>query len=116
MPLEQYKKRTIAIAKGEYKPQRDEPKIWFRSLKSLAHVLSEDNQELLKLILETQPKSIKQLESTTGRSANNLLRTLRMMEIYGFVKLKAGQTGGRGRTPLIPEVIYSGVEVEVVFC
>ncbi len=116
MSLDQYKKRTIAIAKGEYKPHKDEPKIWFRSLKSLANVLSEENQELLKLILETQPKSIKELETTTGRSANNLLRTLRTMESYGLIKLKEGEAGGRGRTPLIPEVIYSGVEVEVDFC
>lgn len=115
MPLNQFKKRTIAIAKGEYKPHKNEPKIWFPSMKSLANVLSEENQELLKLILETHPKSIKELENTTGRSANNLLRTLRTMEIYGFVKLKEGESGGRGRTPLIPEVIYSGVEVEVDF-
>jgi predicted transcriptional regulator len=115
MPLNQFKKRTIAIAKGEYTPKKGEPKIWFRSMKSLAHVLSEDNQELLKLIIETQPKSIKELESVTGRTANNLLRTLRMMENYGFVKLREGKSG-RGRTPLVPEVIYSAAEIEVGFC
>jgi len=114
MPLDQFKKRTIAIATGKYKPKKGEPKIWFRSMKSLAHVLSEDNQALLKLIIETQPKSIKDLESITGRTANNLLRTLRMMESYGFVKLTEG-VGGRGRTPLVPQVIYSGAEIEVDF-
>ena len=59
MPLADFKKRTIAIAKGEYKPKKDEPKIWFNSIKSLAHVLSEENQELLKLIVEIHPQSIK---------------------------------------------------------
>ena len=114
MSLDQFKLRTIAIAKGEYKPKKDEPKIWFRSIKSLANVLSEENQHLLKLIVLTHPKSISELESTTGRTANNLLRTLRMMENYGFVKLKEGK-GIRGRAPLIPEVIYEGVEVDVSF-
>ena len=114
MPLDEFKKRSIAIAKGKYKPKKDEPKIWFRSMKSLAHVLSEENQDLLKLITEMQPKSIKELEAVTGRNANNLLRTLRMMESYGFVKLTQGE-GGRGRAPLIPEVIYSSAEVEVDF-
>ncbi|HSW71277.1 MAG TPA: transcriptional regulator, partial [Gammaproteobacteria bacterium] len=99
MPLEQFKKRTIAIARGNYKPKKDEPKIWFRSMRSLAHVLSEENQELLKLIVDKQPQSIKELEGVTGRSANNLLRTLRMLENYGFVKLEEGARG-RGRTPL----------------
>lgn len=115
MPFEDFKKRTIAIAKGEYKPKKGDPKIWFRSMRSLAHVLSEENQELLKLIVETQPKSIKELENVTGRTANNLLRTLRMMENYGFVKLREGK-GGRGRAPLVPEVIYSAAEIEVDFC
>jgi predicted transcriptional regulator len=115
MSLEDFKRRTIAIAKGQYKPKKGEPKIWFRSMKSLAHVLSEENQELLKLIAETQPKSIKELESPTGRTANNLLRTLRMMENYGFVKLREGEQG-RGRAPLVPEVIYSAAEIEVDFC
>jgi len=115
MPLDEFKKRTIAIAKGQYKPKRGEPKIWFRSMKSLAHVLSEENQALLRLIMETHPKSIKELEGVTGRTANNLLRTLRMMENYGFVKLREGERG-RGRAPLIPEVIYSAAEIEVDFC
>lgn len=112
MSLEDFKKRTIAIAKGEYTPKKDEPKIWFNSIKSLANILSEENQQLLRLIIETHPQSIKELENATGRKANNLLRTLRTMESYGFVKLKEGKSG-KGRTPLIPEVMYSSAEIEV---
>ena len=112
MSLENFKKRTIAITKGDYKPKKDEPKIWFNSIKSLANILSEENQELLKLIVETHPQSIKELEDVTGRKSNNLLRTLRTMESYGFVKLKEGKSG-KGRTPLIPEVVYSSAEIEV---
>ena len=29
MPLEQYKQRTVAIAKGEYEHKEDGPKVWF---------------------------------------------------------------------------------------
>ncbi len=36
---EDYKKRTIAIAKGEYNPRKTEPKIWFESMESLGQVL-----------------------------------------------------------------------------
>ena len=83
-------------------------------MKSAAHVLSEENQGLLKLITDIQPKSIQELEHVTGRKANNLLRTLRTMESYGFVKLTEGKSH-RGRAPLIPQVIYSGVEIKVSF-
>jgi|GEM_PF-1679263 len=36
MLREEFKRRTVAIAKGEYKPRKDEPKIWFGSLQSFA--------------------------------------------------------------------------------
>lgn len=32
MSKENYKQRTIAIARGEYKPRKNEPKVWFESM------------------------------------------------------------------------------------
>jgi len=83
-----YKKRSLAIAKGEYRPKSDEPKIWFESLQSMAQVLSSENQLLLKTILERKPESLKELEEATGRSSSNLSRTLRTMARYGIVKME----------------------------
>ena len=40
MSMQQYKERTIAIAKGAYKPKKDEPKVWFESIQSMAQILS----------------------------------------------------------------------------
>ncbi len=54
---EDYQKRTLAIARGEYKPEKDEPKIWFESLQSMAQVLSSENRELLKIILRKKRSS-----------------------------------------------------------
>ncbi len=84
---EDYKKRTIAIAKGEYKPKRGEPKIWFESVQSIAQVLSSENQELLKIINEHKPESLKELEEVSGRKRSNLSRTLKTMSRYGIVEL-----------------------------
>ncbi len=55
---EDYAKRTIAIAEGTYTPGRDEPKIWFESLSSMADTLSNDNQALLRQIVEEKPLSL----------------------------------------------------------
>jgi predicted transcriptional regulator len=82
-----YKKRTIAIAKGAYKPKKDEPKVWFESLQSMAQVLSSENQELLKIITEKKPESLKELALVTGRKPGNLSRTLNTMSQYGIVEL-----------------------------
>lgn len=53
MSKEAYRLRTISIAKGEYRPKKNEPKVWFESMKSLGQVLSGQNQRLLRLTLLT---------------------------------------------------------------
>lgn len=85
---EDYRKRTIAIAKGEYVPKQGEPKIWFESLQSMAQVLSSENQELLKIIIDRKPASLKELEEMTGRKSSNLSRTLKLMASFGIVSLE----------------------------
>ncbi|OQX07354.1 MAG: transcriptional regulator [Desulfobacteraceae bacterium IS3] len=85
---EEYKKRTLAIARGEYRPKRGEPKIWFESLQSLAQVFNSENRELLRIILEQNPGSLKELEAATGRKSSNLSRTLKLMNRYGIVTLE----------------------------
>lgn len=89
---EEFKNRTIAIAKGEYKPHKDEPQIWFESLQSLAQVLNDENRMLLQIIVEQKPKSIKDLEHMTGRKSSNLSRTLHTMADYGIVDLQRQNT------------------------
>jgi predicted transcriptional regulator len=85
---EDYIKRTLAIAKGAYKPRRNEPKIWFESTKSMSQVLSAENQELLRVIITNKPRSITELEGITNRKKSNLSRTLKTLEKYGIVELK----------------------------
>ena len=87
MSREEYKQRTIDIAKGLYAPKANEPKIWFESMKSMAQILSNENQSLLKTILDNKPQSLKELEELTGRAKSNLSRTLKTLERYGIVEL-----------------------------
>ncbi len=103
---EQYKARTIAIAKGEHKPKEDEPKVWFESVKSMAQVLSNENQQLLKTILENKPQSLKELENLTGRAKSNLSRTLKTLERYGIVELH------KENRNIVPEVRATQFSVE----
>jgi predicted transcriptional regulator len=106
MSRENYKNRTIAIAKGTYKPKKDEPKIWFESIKSLSQVLSNENQELLKIIIECKPKSLTELEKISDRKKSNLSRTLKTLENYGIVSLN--KENGK----VIPTVKATNFKVE----
>ena len=88
MSKDSFRKRTIAIARGEYTPKKSEPKVWFESVQSMAQVLSNANQELLEVILRHKPASMKELADITGRKPGNLSRTLHNMERYGIVELR----------------------------
>ena len=88
MPQDMIRKRVLAIARGDYKPKRNEPGIWFPSMKSVAEVLSDQNRALLKMIAEMQPETLTELADAAGRQMSNLSRTLKTMEHYGFVELR----------------------------
>lgn len=103
---EEYRERSIKIAKGEYVPKSGEPKIWFESLQSMAQLLNRENQKLLQTIIEEHPRSLKELEELSGRSSSNLSRTLKTMARYGIVELKRENKG------LVPIVKASNFRVE----
>lgn len=105
---EEMKARTVAIARGERRVERGEPKVWFSSTESFAKILSARNRELLHLIAEKTPESLEELMQITGRAKSNLSRTLRTMEHYGLVHLERTE---RGRVK--PKVIYDRVELDV---
>jgi len=87
MSQEKIRERMLDIAKGVYKPEPSDPKIWFTSMRSLAEVLSDENRALLHVIKDIKPNSIKELSEVTGRKPSNLSRTLKTLENYGIVEL-----------------------------
>ena len=69
---DQMKARTMAIARGERKPAKGEPIVWFTSIESFARVLSARNRELLALIAREKPASLTELAELAGRNKSNL--------------------------------------------
>jgi len=48
MSREQFQKRILDAAAGRTKLNKDDPKIWFSSIKSLDQSMSDNNDRLLK--------------------------------------------------------------------
>jgi len=105
---EDMKARTMAIARGERRPRRGEPRVWFTSVESFARVLSDRNRALLALIAAEEPDSLADLAALSGRAKSNLSRTLRTLERYGLVRLEKGP---RGR--IAPRVPYSEIVLDL---
>ena len=102
------KARTMAIARGEHKPDRGEPTVWLTSIESFAKVLSQRNRELLAMIGREKPGSVTELADLSGRSRSNLSQTLKTMSRYGLVELKKGERGA-----LVPRVPYDQVRLDI---
>ena len=98
MSREDFQKRSISIAKGEYKPKRSEPKVFFNSMRSLSEVLSDKNCQLLKIIAENQPETLAELAKLSGRQPSNISRTLKTLESYGIVEMKKTN---RSKCPIV---------------
>lgn len=86
-------KRCVIGIRGQT-PDPDYPvDIWFDSLKSVANVLSKENQHLLKVIAEQQPQSVTELAVLTGRAVSNVSRTLKTLGKYNLVEMQKSQRG-----------------------
>jgi predicted transcriptional regulator len=106
MSRKDFRQYTIGIAKGKLKPDSDAPKVWFDSVESMAQVLSASNRELLALIRQHNPQSLRELSELSGRKKESLSRTLRTMDNYGIVRLEQGK-----RRATIPHVLADSFEV-----
>jgi len=98
--------RLLAIAQGQYKPQDNEPKIWYTSISAVSHILCPENIELLRLIDAERPESLTQLAELTGRAKSNLSKTLKTLNEKGFVRLEQG----RGKT-IRPVALFTDFEI-----
>lgn len=91
----QQRQRTIDIAAGRRKRAPGEPKVWFPSLKAAAEIL-ERNRELIRIIWDEHPETVKQLAAMSGRAESNVSRSLKRLEAYGIVRMVQH---GRARRP-----------------
>ncbi|WP_040148643.1 MarR family transcriptional regulator [Photorhabdus luminescens] len=107
MNEELIRKRTLAIIKGEYVVQPDEPKIWFTSMIALAQVLSSDNIALLRLIDEHKPETIAELANLSGRKPSNLSVTLKTLSRHGFVTLE------KSNKSVKPKALFTDFEIKI---
>ncbi len=108
LPYAEMKARTLAIARGELKPAKDDPKLWLPSTETLGRILSGPNRALLAEIARSKPRTMSELAEKTGRKLSNLSRTLKTMERYGLVALEKHADG-----TVAPLVAYDELSVTV---
>ena len=67
---EDMKARTMAVARGDIRPGRGDPKVWFTSAESFAKVLSDKNRDLLGVIARMRPGLASSPERRKGHACS----------------------------------------------
>ena len=78
-------KQCVVGIKGQ--APEHEVDVWFDSLRSVASLLSTENQALLKSISGNESKTLTDVARQTGRAVSNLSRTLKHLQQHGLVTL-----------------------------
>ena len=82
--------RLLTIAQGKYKPQQNQPKIWYTSINTISQILRPKNIELLRLMDSERPESLTQLSELTGRAKSNLSKGV-AVHLRACVRESGGQ-------------------------
>lgn len=115
MSEELIKKRVLSIAAGEYKPQKDEPKVWFSSINAISQILCSENIKLLKIMKNERPETITELGLLSGRSPSNLSNTLQTLALKGFIRMERAGKSVRPVALFTDFEILAGIEFEEKF-
>lgn len=115
MSEELIKKRVLSIAAGEYKPQKDEPKVWFSSINAISQILCSENIKLLKIMKNERPETITELGLLSGRSPSNLSKTLQTLALKGFIRMERAGKSVRPVALFTDFEILAGIEFEEKF-
>jgi predicted transcriptional regulator len=84
--------------------------LYFSDVREMGKVLTPKRLELLKMIRDHRPESVRALAELTGRHVKNVAEDLALLVSLGLVEMKAG--GGPGRKKA-PRVGYETLTVEV---
>lgn len=104
---DEIRERVLAIAGGKLKPKTDDPKVWVRSRRELAALLSDENAALLDAIRKAPGSPVGVIADKLKRKVPSVSRSLGQLSALGLVSLPKD-----GRN-VVPEVLFDRVELPV---
>jgi predicted transcriptional regulator len=91
MQIIKHNQKTVSIEndKGAFSffKKHSEERIDFKELSELRSILSNEKARILYLIKHEKPESIYKLSKICGRSFRAVLRDVRLLEKFGFIKI-----------------------------
>ena len=107
--------KTVArrLDRGERDPQWAQDTLYFTSLEELRQVLTDKRLELLRLIHQKRPRSIKELATLAKRDFKNVSEDVHLLARLGLLDLGEEEASPQRRGRKAPRVPYATVSVEI---
>jgi predicted transcriptional regulator len=109
--LDQRTRRRIAAAQDGEDLDDVQPVLNFGSYAELSRLLSPTNLELLEVIAEHEPESIREAADLVDRDYKQVHQNLSELDDIGVIEFEGG---GSGR-PKKPILAYDGLEIDLPF-
>jgi predicted transcriptional regulator len=106
--LQEAKEVARRLKAGEKLPEREE-ELYFANLATLRKALSPKRLELLRAIVEHEPRSVRALAQRVDRDIKNVSQDLTFLSRLGLVELKEAR-GGAPQAPILP---YDEIDLSV---
>ncbi|MFN7906131.1 MAG: hypothetical protein ACK5P5_13200 [Pseudobdellovibrionaceae bacterium] len=107
--IENTKREWKEALKGKKKNVQKEDEIVFTSLEAVARIFSKGRMEILRAVIQQQPKSIYELAKLMGRDFKNVYMDVKLLADIGLLDLKEA---GTSRNGLIPLAKFSGIDLD----
>jgi predicted transcriptional regulator len=104
------RRRLKAAQKGEELDDA-QPVLNFGSYAELSRLLSQKNLELLDVIFEHEPESIREAADLVGRDYKQVHWNLSELEDIGIIEFEGGGFGQAKK----PVLAYDGLEIDILF-
>jgi len=109
--LDQRTRRRIKAAQEGEDLDDSQPVLNFGSYAELSRLLSQKNLELLEVIFEHEPESIRETAELVDRDYKQVHRNLSELDDIGVIEFEGGGSGRAKR----PVLAYDGLEIDIPF-
>ena len=109
--LDEDTRRRIRAAQEGAALDDAQPVLNFGSYAELSRLLSPKNLELLEVVFEHEPESIREAAELVDRDYKQVHRNLSELEDIGVIEFEGGGTGQAKK----PKFAYDGLEIDLPF-
>jgi predicted transcriptional regulator len=108
--IEGFRRTFKAVEAG--RPVRRHAGVYFTSIEAARNLLTPNRLALLRAVRSGRPGSIYELAKMVNRDLKNIQDDLRLLEMYGLVRMADATRSGKRRVR-VPQAVFDQIELKI---